>query len=163
MSSTEGINFGVQNMSPGFDKLPEREKKLRMSVNLHPVYLENVLKIINNRIEDEDVKNAVVKEAKRCPHSALSQFLQRLESITQEQIKKLNFAKRKENEKIPASHKKQKENKLQTEELLDIQEDLFEQLTKDESHNDKDDSGLVEDKKESQNPTTEISGNQNST
>ena len=54
MSSTEGINFGVQNMSPGFDKLPEREKKLRMSVNLHPVYLENVLKIINNRIEDEE-------------------------------------------------------------------------------------------------------------
>ena len=126
-----------------------------MSVNLHPVYLQNVIKIIEKRVIDEEVKRNVIKEANKCPHAALGQFLQRLDSIINDHIRKINLEKRSEQDKMPKKAPKTKQQKIVADDLLNIQDDLFEQLEKEMNSHVAPDSELDETSKEETTPAPE--------
>lgn len=74
-------------------KLGEYQAKIRKSVNLAPIYFDQVENYINNRIEDLELREKVMKIAKKYPHSALSKFISNFSKILTDCQKQINIEK----------------------------------------------------------------------
>lgn len=119
--TTENNNIKV-NLIPT-NNLSDYQKAVRKSVNLQPIYFDQVVNYINNRIEDVELKNRVMAVAKKYPHSALNRFVLNFEMILAECKRLLSESKHGEIKKIIAPPKKQ----ITTDELMDIQSQIDEE------------------------------------
>jgi hypothetical protein len=116
--TAEKANFKVNLMATA--NISEYQKALRKSTNLRPIYFDQVLNYINNKIEDVDLKERIIEVAKKYPHSALSRFVSNFELIRSTCLKQMNAEKNKE----VVARIRPEVKPLTAEDLLDIQEDL---------------------------------------
>jgi hypothetical protein len=119
--TTEKNNIKV-NLIPT-NKLSDYQRAVRKSVNLQPIYFDQVVNYINNRIEDVELRDRVMAVAKKYPHSALNRFVSNFERITTECRRILSESKCDEAEKIVVPPKKQ----ITTDDLMSIQSQLDEE------------------------------------
>lgn len=119
--TVERSNFKVS--VSGNNKLSEYEIKLRKSVNLTPIYFDQVENYINNRIEDEELRAKVMKIAKRYPHSALGKFIANFSFVLSECQKQINKEKNIDTQKRVVPPQKE----ITVDNLIDLQSSLDEE------------------------------------
>ena len=116
--TAENTNFKVSMMAS--TNMSEYQKALRKSTNLRPIYFDQVVNYINNKIEDSDLRSKILDVAKKYPHSALSRFVSNFELIRSTCLKELNAEKNKETK----ARIRQEAKVLSADDLLNIQADL---------------------------------------
>ena len=104
----------------GNKNLGEYQSKMRKSVNLTPIYFDQVENYINNRIEDVELRDRVMKIAKKYPHSALGKFVSNFSKIMNDCQRQINVEKNIETQKrvVPP------QPEISAENLMDIQSAL---------------------------------------
>lgn len=124
--TAENTNFKISNSDASKIKLSDRERKLRETTDLTPVYLSQIVNYIEAKIEDQTIKNMMLQRVKKYPHSALKNFFSRFESILTDCIKvhserknKEFLIKEKKIEQIPAIAKQ---------DILELQEQLEQEI-----------------------------------
>ena len=133
--TAENTKFQISNTNLGNNKLSEREKFLRNSVNLTPVNLNQILNYIDHKIEDPVLKGMVIKRARSYPHSALEKFFNIFDSVVQECQKKIHEMRLKENGKT-LKKIEEKQADITNDDLLELQKS-FEDASILEDHDDK--------------------------
>jgi hypothetical protein len=128
--SVEGINFSVASTSVA--KLPEREQKIRMQQNLHPIYNKDVVQYIKNNIENEEIQRRVLADLKKVPQGALLNFVKTLQDRVNEHESAYNkevsgqYAYENENKNLEIVEKKQEESKdISVDDLLSMQDSFY--------------------------------------
>lgn len=101
-------------------KLSDYQRALRKATNLTPIYFDQVLNYINNKVEDVELRQRIIAVAKKYPHSALSRFVQNFELIYSTCSKQLNAEKYQEKEKRIKTQVKE----ITADDLMDIQSTL---------------------------------------
>lgn len=120
--TTERMNYQISNNETGLSKMNERDKQLRLTTNLTPIYTHQIVNYINARIENDEVREMMISKVKSYPHSALDSFMRRFDTFVAECVSKLN-KNRQQNEQ---SIKKQKQSAepINSEDLLDLQDKI---------------------------------------
>lgn len=116
--TAEKANLKV-NITQG-KNMSDYQSKLRKTVNLAPIYFDQVENYIHNRIEDEELRERVLKAAKRYPHSALAKFVSNFNNIMTECQRQLNVEKNIDTQKRIVPPK----DEITSESLIDIQATL---------------------------------------
>lgn len=115
--TAENANFKVGSTVQ--NKVSDYERALRKATNLKPIYFDQVVNYINNKIDDVNIRDKVMAIAKKYPHSALHRFVQNFEMIHTACIKEVSAERNSE-----AQHRVKPQKKLiSTDELLDIYND----------------------------------------
>lgn len=120
--TTERMNYQISNNETGLSKMNERDKQLRLTTNLTPIYTHQIINYINSRIENEEVQKMMIEKVKNYPHSALENFMRRFDTLVAECVSKLN----KNRQKNQQNTKKPKTNSdiISAEDLVNLQDDI---------------------------------------
>jgi hypothetical protein len=125
--SVEGIKFNIA--STAVAKLPEREQKIRLQQNLHPIYCKDVIAYINYNIENEVIRERIIKELKSVPQGALPNFVKTLQERVNEH--ESNYNKEVSGKYMHQSDLKKEKEKSETsknlsvDDLLSMQDNLY--------------------------------------
>lgn len=119
--TTERMNYQISNSETGLSKMNDRDRQLRLSTNLNPIYTHQVVNYINARIENVKIREMMLAKATGYPHSALGSFMQRFDSILAECISAYNKQKQ-----VSVAEKQEKPNKsmINPDDLLNLQDEL---------------------------------------
>ncbi len=131
--TAENTNFQISNSDAAKQKISDREKRLRETTDLNPIYLSQIINYIEARIEDPVLKNMVLARANKYPHSALKNFFSRFPTIVADCNRIINERKAKEH-KQPVRKESPQPIAYQNDDMIKLQE----QLEKD--HREKDDA-----------------------
>jgi len=121
--TAESTNFQISNSDAGKIKMSDMEKNFRNSVNLTPVYLEQVINFINSSVQDPAIRDKVIARAKSYPHSALQSFLNRFQSIVVECTRIIQEKRTKESQNVVSQTTNNKVI-ITTNDLLNLQDSL---------------------------------------
>lgn len=121
------MNIKFNNNASADAKISEREKKLRKSTNLTPIYLNNLLSYIEAKIEDPIVRDMVIKKAKSYPHSALENFFNNFDKIVIQCQQKIHQIRMLEMG-VKSKEKVENQAKITSDELLDFQNSFEEEI-----------------------------------
>lgn len=116
--TAENANFKVGTTLQ--NKISDYEKALRKATNLRPIYFDQVVNYINNKIEDPLIRDKVMAVAKKYPHSALHRFVENFEMIHTTCIKEISAQRNKEVQLRVKPEKKI----ISSSELMDIYDDF---------------------------------------
>jgi hypothetical protein len=106
--------------------LSDRERKLRETTDLTPVYLSQIVNYIEAKIEDQTIKNMMLQRVKKYPHSALKNFFSRFESILTDCIKV--YSERKNKEFLIKEKKIEQIPAIAKQDILELQEQLEQEI-----------------------------------
>lgn len=120
--TAENTNFKISNSDAVSNRLSDREKRLRETTNLTPIYLSQILNYIEARVEDPVIKTMIIERAKKYPHSALKNFFSRFDAILNDCIK-IN-SERKNKEFLLKEKKVEETPVIEKKDILDFQEKL---------------------------------------
>lgn len=112
--TAESANFKVGTTLQ--NKISDYERALRKATNLRPIYFDQVVNYINNRVDDDVVREKVMAVAKRYPHSALHRFVQNFDMIYSACMKETSVQRNLEVQQKVKPVKKL----ITTDELLDL-------------------------------------------
>ena len=136
--ASEKFNVKIDS---GFTKgLSDRERMLRGTKNLHPIYLHDLVVYIKNKISDTVLCEEIIKMAGECPHSALGSFFSKIDLIIADKREQLNKRSQKEKEL------KQDEilKEITKSDILDLQEEIFNQNLEETTNDEHFDAGVPE-------------------
>ena len=120
--TAENTNFKISNSDSVKNRLSDREKRLRETTDLTPIYLSQIINYIEAKIEDATIKNMMLQRAKKYPHSALKNFFSRFESILNDCIK-IN-SERKNKEFLLKENKTDPTPVIAKQDILELQEQM---------------------------------------
>lgn len=121
--TAENTNFQISNSDSAKNKLSDRERRLRETTDLNPIYMSQIINYIEAKIEDPVLRNMVLERAKKCPHSALKNFFSRFQTIVSDCDRIIQERKSKEaglHEKVQPK----KPSVLQANDLLNLQNEM---------------------------------------
>lgn len=121
--TAENTNFQISNSDVAKQKLSDREKRLRETTDLNPIYLSQIINYIEARIEDPILKNMVLARANKYPHSALKNFFSRFPTIVADCNRIINERKAKEHFQ-PVRKQVTEPVPFQNNDLINLQEQL---------------------------------------
>jgi len=124
--TAENTNFKISNSDASKIKLSDRERKLRETTDLTPVYLSQIVNYIEAKIEDQTIKNMMLQRVKKYPHSALKNFFSRFESILTDCIKV--YSERKNKEFLIKEKKIEQIPAIAKQDILELQEQLEQEI-----------------------------------
>ena len=112
--TAENANFKVGTTLQ--NKISDYERALRKATNLKPIYFDQVVNYINNRVDDAVVREKVMAVAKKYPHSALHRFVHNFDMIYNACMKETSVERNLEVQQRAKPVKKM----ITTDELLDL-------------------------------------------
>lgn len=124
--TAENTNFKISNSDAAKNKLSDREKRLRETTDLSPIYLSQIINYIEAKVEDQTIKNMMLQRVNKYPHSALKNFFSRFDSILNDCIK--IHSDRKNKEFLIKERKAEPKPVIAQQDILNFQEQMEQEI-----------------------------------